>query len=189
MSEVSPVKQNAVFEDEFLVSIKASWNKAVSSILETAQTLKEAEEQLPRRDFLGLKKQLQQNRIMSKSTITKLIKIGSNEVLTAPENMALLPASYSTLYEITQYEPSDIQSALSDGKLSSATLRQEVKDALPPRERKKITAVPKTARVSIFIRFSADEGVIPQTLLLNLQKVLSEIEAYTDVKTSGGIEE
>ena len=185
MSKVSFMKSNAASAHEFLGEIKASWNKAVESVLETAQTLKRAKEQLPRKEFLKLKDELEQHKIMSAATMTKLIKIASNAVLTAPENVHRLPPSYATLYEISQFGPEVAQKALADGQLNSSTRLRDLVDILPKRASKQMRSTQKSKRISISIRFSAPVGDVPEDLLQRLQDVLDEINAITDVKMTG----
>ena len=109
MTDLSEMKNNALSLDEFTVAIRASWNKAIESVIETAQIVKRAEDQLDHKQLSELKRRLNQQRIMSTPTFSKLAKIASNPVLTAPENLPRLPHSYATLYELTQYDGAVVQ--------------------------------------------------------------------------------
>lgn len=185
MNEISYMKNNVASADEFLGSIKASWHKTVEAVLETAQTLKTAEEQLPRKEFKALRDRLQQDRVMSGPTISKLLGIASNEILTAPENIDRLPPSYATLYELTRHDPKVVARALDDGLVNASTMQKDLVHILPPSKPKKMKTKQKIERISISVRFSAPVGDVPNELIERLQSVLHEIEKYTDVKLSG----
>lgn len=104
MSEISHVKPNSASIEQFFDKIEGSWHKTIESILETAQAIKQAQEQHSSDDLGVLKRQLVQKRVMSKSTFSKLKGIGNSKVLNAPEHRQKLPTSYATLYAISKRE-------------------------------------------------------------------------------------
>lgn len=185
MNEILELQTNTLSSDDFAGQIQASWNKAVESVIQTAQTLKQAEIELERKEFKKLKDHLQQSRIMSGPTITKLLKIASNEVLTAVENLPLLPPSYATLYELSQHEPSIIQNAMKDGTVHSAIQHKELASLLPPRKKKQMSSKTKSERISVSVKFSAKVVDVPEELLQKLRSVIAEIKQKVDVKTTG----
>ena len=187
MNDLSEMKLNALSLEEFTVAIRASWNKAIESVIETAQMVKRAEDQLDRKQLGELKRRLEQERIMSCPTFSKLAKIAANPVLTAPENLPRLPHSYATLYELAQYDDAIVQQALEEGTIHAAIKHKDVGDVLPPREKKtrQVEFNRAKSKISVSIRFSADEGEIPDELLKRLHDVLSKISTYTDIKQTG----
>lgn len=188
MNDLSEMKTNALSLDEFTVAIRASWNKAIESVIETAQMVKRAEDQLDHKQLSELKRRLNQQRIMSTPTFSKLAKIASNPVLTAPENLPRLPHSYATLYELAQYDDAIVQEALEEGTIHAAIKHKDVENVLPPREkreRNQLTFNRAKSKISVSIRFSAEEGAIPDELLVRLNDVLKEISDYADIKQAG----
>ena len=81
--EISHAKKNV---ENYLLSITSAWNKAAMSIIEVGRQLNEAHKNLTKIEFRRLRRELEDQRIMSKSTITKLKKIANNVVLTREEN-------------------------------------------------------------------------------------------------------
>lgn len=188
MNDLSEMKNNALSLDEFAVAIRGSWNKAIESVIETAQMVKRAEERLDRKQLNELKRRLEQARIMSGPTFSKLAKIASNPVLTAPENLPRLPHSYATLYELSQHETGIVQQALEEGTIHAAITHREVSAVLPPREKREsnqLTFNRAKSKITVSIRFSAEEGVIPDELLARLNDVLKEISDHADIKQAG----
>lgn len=188
MNDLSEMKTNALSLDEFAVAIRGSWNKAIESIIETAQMVKRAEDQLDRTQLNELKRRLEQERIMSTPTFSKLAKIASNPVLTAPENLPRLPHSYATLYELTQYDGAVVQQALEEGTIHSAITHKDVENVLPPREkreRNQLVFKHGKSKTTVSIRFTAEEGVMPDELMARLNDVLKEIGQFADVKKTG----
>lgn len=188
MTDLSEIKNNALSLDEFAIAIRGSWNKAIESVIETAQMVKRAEDQLDRKQLSELKRYLEQERVMSGPTFSKLAKIASSPVLTAPENLPRLPHSYATLYELSQHESNIIQKALEDGTIHAAITHREVSTVLPQREKREsnqLTFNRAKSMISVSIRFSAEEGVIPDELLVRLYDLLKEIGEYADIKQAG----
>ena len=185
MPNLSEMKNNTLSLDEFTVAICASWNKAIESVIETAQMVNRAEEELDRKQLKQLKQRLEQDRVMSGPTFSKLAKIASNPVLTAPENLSRLPHSYATLYELSQHDTAAVQKALEQGKIHAAIKHKEIADALPRRKPNRLVTHGSTDKIRVAIRFSANDGDIPEDLLRRLHDVLEEISNYTDVNQSG----
>ena len=69
----------------------------------------------------------------------------------------------------------------------AAIKHKDVGDVLPPREKKtrQVEFNRGKAKISVAIRFSADEGEIPDELLRRLNDVLKEINRYAEVKMLG----
>jgi hypothetical protein len=176
---------NQLMIDDFTLEISRSWNKAIESIINTSKTIERAENQLDRASLNALKRRLEQDRIMSNSTFSKLAKIASNPVLTSPQNMQKLPRSYATLYEIAQHDTKVVQDAIDQGKLHAAIMLKDISAILPNRPPNRIITKNVNSKISVSIRFSANDGDIPHALLSRLHEVLTEIEDYAVVNQSG----
>lgn len=194
MSEISHEKINVVSRNEIFLSVKASWNKAIESILETVRTLSAAKEQMGDTEFKKLRRQLIDDGVIADATISKLLKIGENPALIAPKNEGLLPPSYGTLYALHTYDPSVIEDALVSGKLTRWTMRKDVIDIMPPKPKKEkdeeakqegLKVTTKSERIDLSVSFLADAGVVPDRLLARLNKVLDEISEYVEVERRG----
>ena len=59
MPNLSKMKSSDVAVEEFSFAIQGSWNKAIGSLIETAQLIKRAEEQLGNGQLRDLKKDLE----------------------------------------------------------------------------------------------------------------------------------
>ena len=185
MNDILKIKNNELSINSFAVAIRGSWNKAIESVIDTAQMVKRAEDQLDRKQLNELKRHLEQERIMSGPTFSKLAKIASNPVLINPENMPLLPPSYATLYELAQYDTSVIQDALSQGSIHAAIKHKDVSNLLPKRPPNRLRKTTLGSKVSVSIHFSSDKKDIPNELLERLKDVLKDINKYVEIKQSG----
>lgn len=185
MTDLSKMKNSTMSVDEFSFAIQGSWNKAIGSVIETAQMVKRAEEELDRRQLAQLKRRLEQDRIMSGPTFSKLAKIAANHVLTAPDNLTRLPPSYATLYELAQHDEKEVQDALDQGKLHAAIKNREILDVFPKRASGRLTMNNAQSKLTVAVKFSADWGTIPDDLLQRLNDVLSEIDQFADVHCTG----
>jgi hypothetical protein len=185
MSDLSKMKNLDLSVNDFAVAIQTSWNKAIESVIQTAQMVKRAEEQLERRQLNELKRFLEQERIMSGPTFSKLSKIAANPVLTAPENLPRLPPSYATLYELSQHDADVVQDALASGKIHAAIKNREILDVLPKRPPKRVVVSSSQNKLKVSIKFTADVGIIPDELLQRLNDVLFEIDEYVDIQSAG----
>ena len=114
--------------DNYLISITSAWNKAAMSIIEVGRQLNEAQNDLSKIEFRQLKRELEDQRIMSNSTITKLRMIANNVVLTREENQKYLPPSYETLYLLTRVEDDELEKAFVNQQISTETQRNYISE-------------------------------------------------------------
>ena len=121
--EISHAKKNV---DNYLISITSAWNKAAFSIIEVGRQLNEAQNELSKNQWVQLRRELEDQRIMSNSTITKLKMIANNVVLTREENQKYLPPSYETLYVLSQVEDDELSKAFDDHQISTETQRKNI---------------------------------------------------------------
>lgn len=115
--------------------IGLSWRKTTESIIETGNLLLTAERSFNPSQFRSLTQNLTKNWGISPSVISKLKKIAGNPVLIDPTNIARLPPSYATLYEIALVDEGKLKNAISDGTISPKTQLKDVFAKFPKNAR------------------------------------------------------
>lgn len=168
--------------DEFKIGIVASWKKVASSIVETARLLLEAEQQLDRAGFTAIRKHLADNGIMSETVISKLLTIARNAVLSAPDNVPLLPGSYATLYVLARKDPAEVQSALTDGRISPLTQLKDLTDLFPEVSGKGQKVSPAK---DIVVVVQNDLSNVPADKVLALKEALDALKEFVSVQVKG----
>lgn len=181
-ADISYKQEPDLLVDEFKVGIIASWRKVASSIIETARLLLQAEEQLDRAGFTAIRKHLVDNGIMSETVISKLLKIARNSVLSAPANVPLLPGSYATLYVLARKDPSEVQSALSDGRITPLTQLKDVTDLFPEMPAKVQKGSPPA---SILVVVQSDLSNVPTDKVIALKASLDALKEHVSVQVKG----
>jgi hypothetical protein len=172
---VSPVEQ-------FQFGIVASWRKVASSIMETSRLLLQAEEQLDRAGFSTIRKHLVENGIMSETVISKLLKIARNSVLSAPDNVPLLPGSYATLYVLAGKDPVEVQTALAEGKITPLTQLKDVTDLFPSTTNK----VQKVADATgIVVTVQSDLSNVPADTVKAFKAAIDALKEFVSVEVKG----
>ena len=172
---VSPVEQ-------FQFGIVASWRKVASSIMETSRLLLQAEGQLDRAGFSTIRKHLVENGIMSETVISKLLKIARNTVLSAPDNVPLLPGSYATLYVLAGKDPVEVQSALAEGKITPLTQLKDVTDLFPSTTNK----VQKVADATgIVVTVQSDLSNVPADTINAFKAAIDALKEFVAVEVKG----
>lgn len=172
---VSPVEQ-------FQFGIVASWRKVASSIMETGRLLLQAEEQLDRAGFSTIRKHLVENGIMSETVISKLLKIARNSVLSAPDNVPLLPGSYATLYVLAGKDPVEVQSALAEGKITPLTQLKDVTDLFPSTTNKVQKVVDATG---IVVTVQSDLANVPADTINAFKAAIDALKEFVAVEVKG----
>ena len=172
---VSPIER-------FQFGIVASWRKVASSIMETGRLLLQAEEQLDRAGFSTIRKHLVENGIMSETVISKLLKIARNTVLSAPDNVPLLPGSYATLYVLAGKDPVEVQSALAEGKITPLTQLKDVTDLFPSTTNK----VQKVADATgIVVTVQSDLANVPADAINAFKAAIETLKEFVSVEVKG----
>ncbi len=176
-------EQNAVsLVEQFQFGIVASWRKVASSIMETGRLLLQAEEQLDRAGFSTIRKHLVENGIMSETVISKLLKIARNSVLSAPENVPLLPGSYATLYVLAGKDPVEVQTALTEGKITPLTQLKDVTDLFPSLANK----VQKVADATgIVVTVQSDLSNVPADAINAFKAAIDALKDFVSVEVKG----
>ncbi|CAN1538688.1 hypothetical protein MCEGE11_01685 [Sphingomonadaceae bacterium] len=172
---VSPVEQ-------FQFGIVASWRKVASSIMETGRLLLQAEEQLDRAGFSTIRKHLVENGIMSETVISKLLKIARNTVLSAPDNVLLLPGSYATLYVLAGKDPVEVQSALAEGKITPLTQLKDVTDLFPSTTNK-VQKVPDATGIVVTVQ--SDLSNVPADTINAFKAAIDALKEFVSVEVKG----
>lgn len=121
------IGKNAKIE-EYRNKVTASWKKATEGIIDTGLYLLEAEESLGKIGFRDLRRELEDNNIMSSSVISKIMGIARNPVLTNPEYRSNLPPSYATLYLLSQQDHIALEGKIVDREITPDTEQREVKE-------------------------------------------------------------
>ena len=165
---------------DFSARISAAWHKATISIFEVGAALVEAKGQLSPRDYRDLIRDLEDRRIMSRSTISKLMTVASNAVLTKPDYQNKLPPSYVTLYLLSRQEDERLERAIIEGQVTPETQQKNVIEIFPPPS-PKVPTKPKINRISI----TGDLNLLPKTKLEQLTDLLKSIHQIKGIKVSG----
>jgi hypothetical protein len=176
-------EQNAVsLVEQFQFGIVASWRKVAFSIIETGRLLLEAEEQLDRAGFTAIRKHLVENGIMSESVISKLLGIARNKVLSAPDNVPLLPGSYATLYVLAGKDPTEVQTALAEGKITPLTQLKDVTDLFPAISGK----VQKVANDNgVVVKIQGDLSRVPHARVKAFKAAIDALKEFVTVEVKG----
>lgn len=116
--------------DGYAAKINASWRKTTDAVLETAQLCAEANKMLRMGDKPDFFKKLD----FGSATFSKLVKIGDQPRLYEKPITALLPSSYSILYEVAQLSTSDLDAAIKDRIISPTMSRAALLSWIAERE-------------------------------------------------------
>jgi hypothetical protein len=150
--------------------------------METSRLLLQAEEQLDRAGFSTIRKHLVENGIMSETVISKLLKIARNTVLSAPDNVLLLPGSYATLYVLAGKDPVEVQSALAEGKITPLTQLKDVTDLFPSTTNK----VQKVADATgIVVTVQSDLSNVPADTIKAFKAAIDALKEFVSVEVKG----
>jgi hypothetical protein len=111
------------------------WRKTVEGIFATGRALIAAKADLPHGEFL---KMIDNDLPFGGSMAEKLMAIARNQVLSNPEHIPSLPASWSILYALSLVGDSMLRAAIESGVVHPA---MGVREAVRLRPRKKTTTV------------------------------------------------
>ena len=117
--------------DDYFSKICGSWYKAAQSIIETGKFLLEAKEQLGSSKFAALRRQLEDQNIMSNTTISKIMKIAENTVLIKAEYQKYLPPSYETLYQLSRQDDIILEEKICNHEITPEIQQKDVKEIFP----------------------------------------------------------
>jgi hypothetical protein len=108
-------------------------------------------------------------------------------LLSAPANLSLLPASYATLYALSRKDENEVQTALSEGKITSQT---QLKDVIALFAKAKGDTDPANADDNapgdvIIISVEGDLSKVPEEMVEALKAAISAIQDVANVIVKG----
>ena len=110
-------------EDRWALRICTSWQKSVEGILETGQLLIDAKEALRHGTFeIMVRSKLP----FSSATVRKLMAVASNPALADRSQWNVLPASWTTLYQLSKLDGKELQAGFSDGLIGPDLQRKDL---------------------------------------------------------------
>ena len=116
-------------ESEIVISnITSSWNKAVSYMIEVTVTLHQLQSNKTksnRKIWLEVRNTLMERKIMSKTTISILCRVGENQLLI--QNVNLLPPSYNTMWELTKFPEYFLEDKFNQGLINPELKLEQVR--------------------------------------------------------------
>jgi hypothetical protein len=147
--------------DKFARRIVSCWHRTTEDILELAHECADATDALSGPDKLPAKKALIDRLPFDGSTFSKLVAIGHDVRL---QSLAgLLPHSFTTLYELTQFDDDQLTAAIIAGAIHPQVRRTEIEGL-----RKTNLTVKKAAELPAAVQQTAASGrfelVIPADL-------------------------
>ena len=151
--------------------VTQSWRAAVDSIITVGRALIAAKEQLPHGDFGRLfhdhPDHVQAPVPFSSRAAQALMKIARHPVITNPQHVAVLPASWGTLHELTKVPEVILVAAIADGRV-----RPEMERADAERLRTDLDGMADIDRIVGIIR--ADTLNWPPKRLVALERAISD---------------
>ncbi len=138
--DIAPVQSLEAMKTwkDYARAICAHWRKSVDGILQTARYCSLADERLSQRDYEALQAKLP----FDNTILCKLSKIGSDTRLFDPTVRALLPASYSILYEIHHLSDEELSKAVESGALYPGAKRKDLLELRTTRQYKRRARLP-----------------------------------------------
>lgn len=123
----SSVRDDAM---EHALKIKAAWQKAVTSIIETGRLLIEAKKKLPPGVYgsmFGAIRSAHTEPLVpfSKRTAERLMRIASHKVLRDATHVSRLPPSWGTLYVLSAIQPKRLKQLIEQGKVDADMTRKD----------------------------------------------------------------
>lgn len=110
--------------NEFSSRIKATWQKAVESIIETGRLLIEAKDKLPHGEF---QKMINQQLPFGVRAAQILMAIAKHPVIGNAKHVSHLPPCWGTLYALSSIPDRDLLELIEEGRITPETTRNDVK--------------------------------------------------------------
>lgn len=107
----------------FISKIKTSLQKALGDFLEIGRTLKKAEVELGRKEWLDM---VNNELPFSRRTAEKLVKIASDKRITNPKNAPFLPPHWTSLHELTLLSDAQFKAGLKSGVIHPEAERKDI---------------------------------------------------------------
>jgi hypothetical protein len=176
--------------EQVINQITTVWNKATEYIIEVSKLLHKYQSNTKNQKlWLEVRDELIERKIMSRTVIYNLTKIGENQLLTS--NSKFLPPAYNTIYELSKFDD-DVLTKMFDEKLINPELRlDEVRklkgSIITDIEFETIEEViePKDMKRGITIFFKEDDIINKHEMIEeNIRKIQSML-SYAEVEVSG----
>lgn len=189
--DASPSDELSPAQFELASKIAANWHRLASTIIETAKLLGQVE-QLPKLEKKKVKAHLMKHTGMSKSVISKLVKIANSDVLTLEHNIPHLPPSYNTLYLLANKSDDELTNAIANRGINPKLERKDVAGIFPedPWEINKRAADRQKrneeASPTIKLAFTGNFTAVPADklkVLYDICKELNHFSVKTDLNT------
>jgi hypothetical protein len=120
-----PRRGNNAAVERFVVEIRASWQKAVTSIFETGRLLIRARDELDEAEWCDLFDLPGTNQIpFGERTAERLMAIARHPVLAT--HVSRLPPSWGTLYQLATLPDAELERLLAEGRINPEMQRKEV---------------------------------------------------------------
>jgi hypothetical protein len=132
--------------DFFANEIRTSWQKAAESVIETGRVLLEAKRQLPHGEFGDM---VRSKLPFGERTAQMLMTIAKHPLLSKPKHASVLPACWTTLYELAKLPEAALKRMVADGELTPGIERADVKRYL---ERQSTERGPRTPPIQSWLR-------------------------------------
>ena len=151
---------------DYKKQITENWQKSLESVMKVANLLVGAKQELDKKEWYYLINELP----FTKSTTSKLLCIGKDKRIVDPENLAILPFSYATLYEISLLSDDEFSEVKKQGILSDKVQRKDITEF-----KNKKRGIPNQKMESPENKKLATIYINP--LIVNFDTVLAEIES------------
>jgi hypothetical protein len=132
-------------------------------------------------DWAEIKEQLISNSILGESTIKKLLAIAQNPALMQKNNWELLPPSYNNLHQLSQIDPTKLNSLIKKGEIYAGMTiieASQLKEQFGGKRLKKKTAPKQSTTLQFTVKFKVDGDIkgINSKINSELKKFKSIIE-------------
>lgn len=120
---MKPIPIRKTDETRWAEKIRASLERSVGALIETGRLLSHAKKELGHGRFLDMVKA---ELPFSARTAQRLMSIAENPALSNTTNPSHLPNSLETLYELSRYEPDELETALGNHRIKADSTTEQV---------------------------------------------------------------
>jgi site-specific DNA-adenine methylase len=176
--------------EQVINQITTVWNKATEYIIEVSKLLHQYQSDTKNQKlWLEVRDELIERKIMSRTVIYNLTKIGENQLLTS--NSKLLPPAYNTIYELSKFDDDEL-SKMFDEKLINPELRldevRKLKNSIVTDidfETIEEIIEPKDLKRGITIFFKEDDIINKHEMIEESIQKIQTMLSYAEVEVSG----
>ena len=176
--------------EQVINQITSVWNKATEYIIEVSKLLHKYQSDTKNQKlWLEVRDELIERKIMSRTVIYNLTKIGENQLLTS--NSKFLPPAYNTIYELSKFDDDEL-SKMFDEKLINPELRldevRKLKNSIVTDidfETIEEIIEPKDMKRGITIFFKEDDIINKHEMIEDSIQKIQSMLSYAEVEVSG----